>query len=237
MARITRQSLIDRQRRLNLPPEGAMGRDIIDEMDLDEGRRATLMRDGGFVPIDEGKHYSPGDVVGRSGKPFKVQDIPERTKGAAANNLFAGKRTALSKRIITEQVEDIAFNLYKDGVDFDDVDADWVVFPNFRLPDNWKRVAWTTPVLVVFPTAYPEVPPVGFYITNQIPLAPNGHLYPAVYHDASQEPISKGWKWYCVYVQSGTWRPSPVRQPGDWSRGDNLWTYLTLIKEVLATPD
>lgn len=238
--KVTRQSVLDQQRRLSqVPPEGVLGSEIIDELELGAGRRATLMKDGGFEPIDPNKIYRPTDVLGRSGKPFKVQDIPDRTKGASDNSLFRGKRSALSKAIITEQIESMALNLYTDddGIEFDDEDADWVVFPKFFLPKNWKGIARTSPVLVVFPTAYPEIPPVGFYMTEQIPFAPNGHFYEQAYHDAATEPLSKGWKWYCVYVAPGTWRPAPVRRLGDWMRGDNLWIYHTLIKEALATAD
>ena len=147
---------------------------------------------------------------------------------------YGGNRTALSKQIITEQVYDIAEKLFKKGVSFDEEHADWMIANTYVLPPIWHRVATTTDLLVIFPTEYPELPPVGFYLKEDIPLSVNGHLYQTTYHDACSDPLTQGWKWYCVYIHAGSWQPAPVKYPGDWRKGDNLWTYFTLISEVLS---
>ena len=164
-----------------------------------------------------------------TGQPW---DIPRRRKSS-----FGGARSALSKQIITEQVLDIAEHFLKEGVDFDEDNANWMVAPKFFLPKNWSHVADTTALLIAFPTEYPEIPPIGFYMMASLPLSPNGHLYPKAYHAAWHEPLAKGWNWYCVYIEPGNWRPAPVRRSGDWKRGDNLWTYFRLIQETLGSPD
>ncbi len=171
--------------------------------------------------------------LGRRKVTFQADDIPERGKKS-----FGGPRSALSKQIITEQVYDLAEHLFKDGIDFDDTDANWFVAPNYVLPQNWHHIARTTPLMICFPTEYPSLPPIGCYMRETIPQAPNGlHFYPNAFHEAWHEPLSEGWKWYCVYVPSGSWRPAPVRRPKDWMAGDNLWTYMTLIKEALTSSE
>lgn len=232
-------AIINGRRVTNLPAGGAYGAQLISEMDLEPGRRPVLMKPGGMETIDAGKRYGERDVTDSKGQPVKVSDIPDRTKGASTNELFAGRRSERSRTIITEQVIDVAENLFNDerGVDFDEDEADWLVIPEFRLPKNWHRIARTTPLLIVFPTGYPEIPPVGCYLIDDIPQAPNGHFYKDAYHSAASEPIEKGWKWYCVYVEQKNWKPAAVRRSGDWKRGDNLWTYMTLINEVLASAD
>jgi hypothetical protein len=171
---------------------------------------------------------------GETGIMLDAAAIPVRHKGS-----FGGPRGPLSRRIIWEQVADVAEHLFKEGVDFDEDNADWLVVPKFYLPRNWAHIADSTPLLITFPTEYPALPPVGFYMTAALPLSPNGHLYEQAYHEAWQEPLrgDKGWKWYCVYIAPGDWRPAPVQRPGDWRRGDNLWTYMSLIQETLGSRD
>ena len=160
------------------------------------------------------------------------RDIPPRSKGG-----FGGARSQLSKRIISEQVYDVAEHLFKDGVDFDEDGADWMVVPKFYLPPTWRHITTSTSLLIAFPSEYPELPPIGFYLMANLPTSPNGHLYAQAYHEAWKAPLEKGWTWYCVYIRPGNWRPAPIRQTGDWRHGDNLWTYMSLIKEVLGSTD
>lgn len=222
-------------RMVNVPDSGIYGSELIEAAKPGPSRRPVLHKRGGFEPVDSNKKYSRHDLVDRQGRPIKITTIPERSKGNGSPQ-FGGQRSPLSKQIIKEQVFDVAENLFKDGVDFDLDDSNWFVVPNFVLPRVWWGIAKTTPLMICFPTEYPAVPPIGFYLKADIPQSPNGqHFFQAAYHDAWKEPLDHGWKWYCVYVQPGAWRPSAVRHEGDWKRGDNLWTYLTLVNEVLAS--
>ena len=89
---------------------------------------------------------------------------------------YGGDRTFLSKQIITEQVYDIAEKLLRKGVSFDEENADWMIANQYVLPPIWHNIARTTDLLIIFPTEYPELPPVGFYLKEDIPLSVNGHL-------------------------------------------------------------
>lgn len=225
--------IIDNGRRVVNPGNGVYGRQLQEEMKPGHNRRAVIRRSGvQFETIDPNRFYKPDELKDGKGRPVKVSDIPDRTKGG-----FGGIRSALSKNLITEQVFDVAEHLFKKGVEFDEENADWFVVPDYRLPGNWRGVAASSPMLIVFPTEYPATAPIGFYLMADLPTSPNGHLYNQAYHEAWKAPLEKGWKWYCVYVKPGSWRPTPVQRPGDWRRGDNLWTYLTLINETLASGD
>ena len=148
---------------------------------------------------------------------------------------FGGRRSELSRQLITEQVYDVAANCFHQGVAFDEEDANWFVVPEYRLPAIWGGE--TTPLMIVFPDQYPELPPVGFYLKADLAGSPNGHLFDQAYHEAWKEPLKYGWKWYCVYVEPGAWRPAYIRRLDDWQKGDNLWSYISLINEVLSGMD
>lgn len=170
-------------------------------------------------------------LVDRHGQEVLSSGLPTRSKGS--NDLYSGRRSAMSRDLIRSEVFDVAAKLFKDGVDFDEDNSNWFVAPSYRLPKIWGYRK-TSPLLIVFPTRYPEIPPVGCYLANKLKISPSGHFFDEAYHQASREPINKGWKWFCVYVTPGAWKPARIRRPNDWRHGDNLWTYLTLINEALA---
>ena len=226
-------AIINGRRVSNVPNSGVYGSQLVDELKPGCGRRAVLHRGGvQFETIDPERRYAPHELRDKQGRPVKVDAIPERTKGG-----FGLHRDALSRQIIREQVIDLAEHLFKQGVDFDEDNADWVVVPRYVLPPNWHHIARTSPLLIAFPSEYPALPPIGFYLMADLPQSANGHLYADAYHEAWKEPLAQGWLWYCTYVESGAWRPAPMRRAGDWRYGDNLWTYITLINEVLASGD
>lgn len=226
-------AIINGRRVVNVPGGGVTGTQLIDELGPARGRRAVIHRGGlQFETIQPHRHYSPRELVDKKGQPVKVDTIPDRTKGG-----FGGPRDPLSRQIIAEQVYDTAEHLFKEGIEFDEDNADWMVAPKYYLPPNWRHVARSTALLIAFPTEYPALPPIGFYLMADLPQSPNGHLYGQAYHDAWKAPLEHGWKWYCAYLAPGAWQPAPVRRSGDWRRGDNLWTYLTLVNETLAGQD
>ena len=119
-----------------------------------------------------------------------------------------------------------------DGVFFDEDNKDWVMIPKYPLPERWRE-RWCK-LLIVFPGTYPVVPPVGFYLNKQFHLKSGGtdnHLIGQASHGAPNL-IEQGWYWYCVHMAIGTqggWQPSH-----DYRKQDNLWTFLTMIRETLT---
>jgi hypothetical protein len=221
-------------RRIYVPESGMSGRDIIKEANPGSNRRTVVHRGLNFETIEPNRLYSKEALISKkTGQPLKISTIPDRTKGLT----YGGNRSALSKQIITEQVISLAEHCFKPGLDFDEANADWMIVRKYVLPAIWHDVAETSPLLIIFPTEYPEIPPVGFYLKASLSQSPNGHLYAQAYHEACKDPLEEGWKWYCVYVNAGAWQPARYRQPGDWQRGDNLWQYFRLITEALASRD
>lgn len=209
---------------------GIHGRDLANA--AGPGRRPVKIGGGRTQLIDHTQFYSPSDLMDRHGKPVKISSIPDRTKGA---ELFSGHRNDYSRVLITEQVMDVAANFVRNSrnIEFDEDNADWVVFPQFKLPRGWGEPF--APLMIVFPREYPSTPPIGFYLPRYL-QSPNGHFFDRVYHGAEQAPTVANWNWYCCYVNDGAWRPYPARHSGEWKLGDNLWTYITLINEVLGSP-
>lgn len=204
---------------------GVYGSELVRYANPGQGRRAIMESNGRVETIQPSKIYSPRELVDRHGRGAKITTMPDRSKG----HRFGGHRSEASKRLITEQVIDVAENLFKQGVDFDEDDAHWMVAPNYVLPRRWHQIAERTPLMIAFPQEYPALPPVGFYLMTDIPCSPDGHFFDGVAHGAWDEPIRHGWKWYCTYIHDGAWQPAR-----NWRDGDNLYTYLHLVKEVLG---
>lgn len=99
-------------RRVNvnsIPHGGVYGRQLIQEADFGRLRRPVIQRGGlDFETVDPGRRYSREDLVDKRGQGVKFTSIPVRDKGG-----FEGRRDALSKRIITEQVYDISEQLFR----------------------------------------------------------------------------------------------------------------------------
>lgn len=221
-------------RRILVPPSGISGHDLIGQMNPGPGRRPVMQQGGFFRPIRADITYTPAELFDSRGRPVKITTIPDRTKGSVT---YGGERSALSKELITRQVYDIAEKLFKQEVRFDEAHADWMIANQYILPPPWHHIARTTDLLIVFPTEYPQLPPVGFYLKEEIPLSVNEHLYQQAFHEACSDPLTYGWQWYCVYINAGCGQPAAVLHPEDWRKGDNLWTYFTLISEVLSGSD
>lgn len=205
---------------------GVSGRELSDYSRAGRGRRPILESGGKVSQIDPNHYYQSYELIDKHGRGAKISSMPDRSKGSGL------ARSQQSKQIITEQVIDIAEKWLKKGVDFDEDDADWLVVPNYRLPSSWHHIAKTTALMVIFPKEYPALPPVGFYLPDDLPKAHDSHFFNTAYHGASKAPIMENWKWYCVYINNGAWRPHH-----NWRSGDNLWTYFHLIGEALGTPE
>jgi hypothetical protein len=201
---------------------GVRGSELAREARAGFGRRPIIEKGGKVETIDPTRTYYRGDLIDKRGRGAKITSMPERMKGYG--------RSAESNRLISEQVLEVAQQLFKQGVQFDEDGADWLVIPDYPLPDNWHHIARSTALLVVFPKEYPMLPPVGFYLPNDVPCSPDGHLFGFAAHGASDAPIRAGWRWFCIYTAPGAWRPQR-----NWRHGDNLFTYFTLIREALGS--
>ena len=186
------------------------------------GRRAVEISGRQVKNLDPSKNYTSDEIK------KKIRTMPDRCKGS-----FYEPRSQRSKNCIREQIMSVSENLFKhhSDIDFDDGNFDWMVVEQYTLPSNWS--VRSCGLMIIFPTEYPQIPPVGFYLPDKL-KSPNGHLFDAAYHGASDAPIRRGWRWYCTYIEPGSWHPFIGNSPGDWQKGDSLWDYFTLVGEVLA---
>jgi hypothetical protein len=65
-------------RRIQVPPAGITGQDIIQQMNPGAGRRPVIQQGLAFRPIQSGYIYKPADLYDRHGKPVKITTIPDR---------------------------------------------------------------------------------------------------------------------------------------------------------------
>lgn len=120
------------------------------------------------------------------------------------------------------------------GVYFDEEHGDWLIIPKYPLPERWHE-RWCQ-LLIVFPPTYPVSAPLGFYLNKNFRLTGGDrdpHLVGFGAHGAD-DLRSAGWFWYCVQTTGGPggWQPS-----ADSREPDNLWTFLTLVREVLTNDE
>lgn len=196
------------------------GEEII--ISVPKGRRPVFVQGKEVKNLNPRKNYSPEEVM-------RIRVMPDRSKGGVFQ-----ERSEFSKNVIREQITAVSEHLFKGNadIDFDDERYDWMAITRYVLPKGWTPSV--SALMILFPTEYPRVPPIGFYLPDWV-RSPHGHLYDAAYHGAEGAPLKKGWKWYCAYVNPGSWQPAYGRYAGDWRRGDNLFDYITLVGEVLAS--
>lgn len=161
----------------------------------------------------------------RHGCPVKIDAIPFRIKGSG---FFPGDRSEESRVLIVSQIREVARNLAHSIADFDEKNADWVIFQGFRLPPQW-RVS-VVHLLIVFPREYPIIPPSGFYLPAYL-KCPQG--YASGFQEALSSPVIAGWIWYRCAVKSDFWRHEPASPQAEFKHGANLRTYITLIRQLL----
>lgn len=83
-------------RRIQVPPSGITGQNLIQQANPGLGRRTVIQQGMTFRPIQPNHTYKPQDLFDRNGNPVKVTTIPDRTKGMLS---YGGDRTALSSAI------------------------------------------------------------------------------------------------------------------------------------------
>ena len=151
-----------------------------------------------------------------------------------------GGRVDRRTRYIRSQAYQLAERFSKDdgkGILLDEQDYNWLIIPRYPMPERWRQ-RWTK-LMILFPAAYPDVPPTGFYLTIRAGLKSGGkdrHLYKGGGFYAEAPDLSKdGWFWYCVHAQvqgAGGWQPS-----SDPAYPDNLFTFLNMAREALTADD
>jgi hypothetical protein len=113
---------------------------------------------------------------------------------------------------VLTHIYDIVLSYSKDsegnpfaGIEYDETTLDYVIIRKFRLPSIWHQPY--TKIRIDFPKSYPETPPIGWYMENDLKIKgwENAyHYFPnKAFHGAQ---VHQGWAWYCcideVFIKS-----------------------------------
>ena len=165
------------------------GSDIINYASKGAAGRRVIMSDPSGVHntrVDPDRYYDYAEFSKNSGKPVEIRTMPERVKGGAAicpAGTYFKPRGQASLAVITDQVLQVAGHLFKgQDIAFDTNGGHTLIVPKYKLPDGWKPAS--TPLLIIFPMEYPDLPPNGFYIQSNVVAPTNhGHIYARAFND------------------------------------------------------
>ena len=157
---------------------------------------------------------------------------------SAQRATIGARREDRRARYIRTQAYQLAERFSKDGgqgIQLDEQNYNWLIIPKYPMPERWRQ-RWTR-LMILFPAAYPDVPPTGFYLRIDAGLKGGGrdrHLFNGGgFYDGAPDLSAHGWFWYCVHAQihcAGGWQPS-----SDPAYPDNLFTFQYLAREALST--
>ena len=103
---------------------------------------------------------------------------------------------------------------------------DWVMIPDFPLPDGYNRKA--TKFLFLVPNTYSLTAPDCFYVEIGLRLV-NGNM-PSNYNEQQAVPVGGSWGYF-------SWHPE-IWQPADEIlNGDNLLTFIRVVNIRLREAD
>lgn len=88
-------------------------------------------------------------------------------------------------------------------------DCDWVMIPDFPLPDGYNRKA--TKLMFLIPATYPHTGPDCFYVEVGLRLS-NGNM-PSNYNEHMDVPVGGSWGYFSWHPE--IWQPADEIQEGD----------------------
>jgi hypothetical protein len=95
---------------------------------------------------------------------------------------------------------------------------DWVMIPDFILPEGYDRKS--TKLMFLIPSTYPYTGPDCFYVDVGLRLA-NGNM-PSNYNEEMQVPVGGQWGYF-------SWHPEVWGPADDIQKGDNLLTFIKVV--------
>lgn len=204
---------------------------------IKSGRKIMIETPNGMQSIEEGKRYT---LPVRA----KYKDAPNVRKAASysESDYTYGKmrRPDWCNQVIIQQIEDLEKKLFHTDLCVDDMsNPQKILIPNFKLPEAARKLnpgVASIPLLIVLPDQFPFLPPVGFYMPDEIKAGAHSGFSRA-YHGAYENQLFMDqvrFRWYCSSIVADTWEPANFKYVEDWRKGDNLWNVVSLITEVLS---
>lgn len=204
---------------------------------IKQGRQIIIQTDNGMTALEDGVKYS---LPPRA----KYKDAPGVRKAAnyseADYSYGKYRRENWCNQVILQQIEDLERNFCREDIMVDDINNPIkIMIPHFKLPEATRRLNpgyKTVPLIIVLPDQYPYLPPVGFYLPEEISAGKHSG-FSSGYHGAYTNEFLMDkikYRWYCSSIVADTWQPANFKYIEDWKKGDNLWNVITLITEVLS---
>lgn len=201
------------------------------------GRTIMLETEQGMRTFQEGVRYSLPPKA-------KFKDAPSVRKASSysESDFTYGKykRENWCNQVILQQIADLEEHFTHEDIMVDDVNNPIkIMIPHFKLPEATRRLNpgyKSVPLLIVLPDQYPFLPPVGFYIPEEIRAGQHSGFSKG-YHGAFTDTCLMEkikFRWYCSSIVADTWEPAHFKYVEDWKKGDNLWNVITLITEVMS---
>lgn len=133
------------------------------------GRAIMLEHEQGMITLEEGVRYSLPPKA-------KFKDAPSVRKAASysESDFTYGeyKRENWCNQVILQQIADLEKHFTHEDIMVDDVNNPIkILIPHFKLPEATRILNpgyKSVPLLIVLPDQYPFLPPVGFYIPEEI---------------------------------------------------------------------
>lgn len=97
-------------------------------------------------------------------------------------------------------------------------DYNWVMIPDFNLPDGYNRK--TTRLLFLITTSYPHASPDNFYVDAGLKFSNGNPL--TNYSEGAQIPIEGSWGCF-------SWHPEVWQPTAEIKKGDNLLTFMKSV--------
>ncbi len=232
------RNVIDvRGRQIGIDSNLATADDIRRISGIKKGRTVMLQTDSGMQALKEGVKYTLPPKA-------KFKDAPSvrkaRNYSEADITYGACKREKWCNQVILQQLEDLEENFTHESIIVDDINNPMqIMIPHFKLPDATRKLnpgVKYTPLIIVLPDQYPFIPPVGFYMPEEIKAGRHAGFsqgYHGAYTNSSLMNKIR-YRWYCSSIVADTWEPANFRRVEDWRKGDNLWNVISLITEVLS---
>lgn len=115
--------------------------------------------------------------------------------------------------------EVLALAVQYGDVQWDSQEGTWVMIKAFPLPKGMGKTS--TPLLILLPPDYPQVPPrhLDFYMDKGLPLAGSGH-----YWEEGHPMSSQGWAQFCLEIDN-------------WKSSSDIWSgdHLLKLAETIST--
>lgn len=212
----------------------------------DDIRKVAGIKPGRTIMIEDKKgNYALEENVKYSLPPrAKYKDAPNVRKASSysESDFTYGeyKREDWCNQVILQQIDDLEKNFTHEDIFVDNIkNPIKIMIQNFRLPEATRKLnpgIKTTQLMIILPDQYPFLPPVGFYMPEEIKAGKHSGFsqgYHGAYTDTClMEEIR--FRWYCSSIIADTWEPAHFKYVDDWKKGDNLWNVISLITEVLS---